>query len=821
MLKIRPSKKSCVRLFVLAVLFAAGYVPTTAQTPDVSSLPRLQFADLGYIGGFRLPQAAQNGDDFSFAGRAMAFNPARNSLFISSRIGNIAEVSIPTPANSSDVNAMPFASYLQGFRDMTEGHFTEIAADGAALSGLLVQGDRLYGTGSVYYDATNSQVLSHFSHSTNLSQSSFSGMSQVWETGHAGYVAGYLASVPSEWQSTLGGPAMTGQCCIPIVQRTSLGPAAFSFNPSSIAPQTVVPANPLLYYPYEHPTLGQWESSNSTYGAATAMGGAVIVAGTRTALFIGRNGTGPFCYGQGTSIQSLSGTMGPDGEKYCYDPVVGDKGQHAYPYRYQIWAYDLADFAAVKAGTKAAWDVVPYGVWPFDLPTPETSSIRIGGVSYDAQNQILYLLQLWADRDGYAYRPIVHALKMNVPASSSTPSRATAVTLTPNAAAPQTAGTTIGWTAQASGGNSQYEYKWFVYTNGAWSVARTWSSSPNFDWQPVAADADARVGVWVRSAGSTADALEVSAEYAFPITASPSTAPVGAVSLTANMAAPQSPLTTIRWTATTATTGAYSYKWFVFDGAAWAAMTGWTTTNVYDWTPSSGNANYRVGVWVKRSSNTADTYETSAEAPFAISDISASAKPVVILTSTLASPQATGTTIRWNAGPLGLGTAPLYKWFVNDGNSWQVVGSGWTTSNTFDWKPTNANANYRVGVWVKHNTNTADALEASAEKPFVITAPVAATPVSSVTLTANITPTTVGVPVTFTATPNGGKAPYEYKWYVYDTKWNVVVSWTTSNTFVWTPTAKNADYRIGVWVRSGGSTADQLEASAEYAAPIR
>ena len=77
---------------------------------------------------------------------------------------------------------------------------------------------------------------------------------------------------------------------------------------------------------------------------------------------------------------------------YCYDPTNAAKGTHGYPYRYQIWAYDLADFAAVKAGAKQPWDVVPYGVWPFELPTPE-QTVRIGGVAYDAQRQLLYVSQ--------------------------------------------------------------------------------------------------------------------------------------------------------------------------------------------------------------------------------------------------------------------------------------------------------------------------------------------------------------------------------------------------------------------------------------------
>ena len=157
--------------------------------------------------------------------------------------------------------------------------------------------------------------------------------------------------------------------------------------------QATVAASPLLYYTAEHPTLGHWDGANPTYGATIQMGGLAIIDGTRTALYVGRNGTGPNCYGNGTSNQSLNGTYGPDGAKWCYDPTTSDKGSHAYPYRYQVWAYDLNDFAAVKEGRKQPWEVVPYGVWPFDLPTPEPS-VKLGGVGYDAARQILYISQL-------------------------------------------------------------------------------------------------------------------------------------------------------------------------------------------------------------------------------------------------------------------------------------------------------------------------------------------------------------------------------------------------------------------------------------------
>ena len=228
-----------------------------------SSLPLLAESSLQYIGGFRLPAGELSGEHFSFGGGSVAFNPAGPSLFVSSYRGAVAEVSIPTPVNSADVNDMPFASYLQAFADLTEGHLVDVAIDGAGLSGLMVYGDRLYGTASIYYDANNTQRLSHFSHSLQLNRRSFSGWSSVWQSDRSGFVSGVMAVVPEEWRAALGGPAVTGQCCIPIVSRTSNGPAAFAFDPTSIG-QPRVSATPLLYYTLEHSTLGPWEGSNAT-----------------------------------------------------------------------------------------------------------------------------------------------------------------------------------------------------------------------------------------------------------------------------------------------------------------------------------------------------------------------------------------------------------------------------------------------------------------------------------------------------------------------------------------------------------------------------
>ncbi len=739
--------KRSVRSMTLAGLIGAlGMISSmtatiTAQSGDPATLPLLTPAALNYLGGFRLPAETVNGDSFSIGGRAMTFHPAGNSLFIGSRDGRVAEVSIPIAVNSTNVNDLPFASFRQPFADPTDGHLSQVSPDGVAISGLMVDGDRLYGTASIYYDANNTQRLTHYSRSLQLNQASFSGWSQVGETGQAGFVAGALALVPAEWQSLLGGNAITGQCCIPIAWRTSWGPAAFAFDLHQIG-QPAVAASPRLFYTGEHATLGPWDGANPTYGATIQISGLAIVAGTRTALYIGRNGLGPNCYGNGTSIQSLNGTTGPDGATWCYDPTTGDKGSHAYPYRYQIWAYDLNDFVAVKEGRKQPWEVVPYGVWPFDLPTPEPS-VKLGGIGYDALRQILYISQLGADQDGYSYRPIIHAIHLDVPAASAgavppvavapvpAPSPVNNATIVANKVSPQLPGTTVRFTAAASAGTAPYQFKWWIYEDG-WKPLGSWTNSSTMDWTSSSANPGGRVTVWVRSAGNTVDQAETSA--AMDLVFGGGTAPVA----------------------------------------------------------------------------TAPSVRTSA----------------VTIAADKASPQTTGTSVTFSAAPIG-GAGHQYKWWIYE-DGWKPVGS-WTTSSTFTWTPTAANAGGRVTVWVRSGGNTADEAEAAAAMDMVIAGAAVATPppapptttapaarIHSMTISASkVAPQPAGSTTVFTALPTGGTAPYQYKWWVYNgDAWIPMSTWTTSNTFAWTSAVGNAGGRVTVWARSAGNPNDEAEATA-------
>lgn len=829
----------CALACALATTMVVGTygTKTTAQSGP-SSLPLLNQNGLSYLGGFRLPSAAINGLDFTYGGTPIAFNPAGNSLFVGDVAGNIAEISIPTPVDSSDPKAMPAASYLQqAFVDPTEGHMSAMSTSTVTLYGLLVHRNRLIGAASIYYDANYSQRVSHFSRSLSLTQPSFSGWSSVWDATRSGMVSGWMAAVPPEWQSALGGPAITGQGAIPIISRTSYGPAAFSFDPAQVG-QPAVPATPLLYYDSLHPNLGRWEDSNPTYGMATRIGGVAIIAGTRTALFVGSNGTGPACYGYGTSDSSLVGKphSASDPTLWCYDPDDSNKGTHSYPYRYQVWAYDLNDFVAVKNGAKQPWDVKPYGVWPMNFPT-SASKLIIGGVGYDPQNQILYVSQRDANRGNFSASPIIHAFKMSATPGSAPPASnlVNAVTMTADKTAPRAPGTAVTFTAQATGGTAPYQYKWVTSDGVTSTVAANWTASNKYTWTPTVPNSNYRVGVWVRSAGNTADAAEAITAMAFPI----NTGTASSVTLTANRNAPQAPMTAITWTAVpTGGVAPHEYKFMVSDGTTSRVAAAWSTMNSFTWTPSTANANYRVTVWVRSAGNTQDAKEAEASAAFAIQ---ANAPPAtstpapnaprpnegggsnaavsrITLRPHRPAPQTVGSTVIWTTEVTGGSGPMLYKFLVSNGSTWTTA-ANWQPNGNFVWTPSTANANYRVAVWVKRASSDDDRADASAEQAYAITAaaPTPASRVSQVTLTTDKkSPVAASTTVVATAQAVGGIGPYQYQWWIHDgTRWNRVTDFTASNTYSWRPTAANAAYQIGVWVRSAGSTDDRGEATTQ------
>lgn len=336
---------------------------------------------LTHLGTFKIPDGTFGGPaymGFHYGGTALSHNIARNSLFM---VGHnqaqlVAEVSIP----GFDETAM----VLQNFHDPTEGLRNTVNPGDPNFK--VIGGTLALGTGlisSVYsnYDGLGTQRVSHFLRSIDFSVPGMQGPIQVGPMG-AGFYSGYMGKIPKPWRSRLGGPCLTGNACIAVIARSSLGPCAHAFNAADLSPAG---AQPLVYYTEQHATLGGWHGASQWYGGSDTMRGVCIWDDSM--LFFGRHGD-TFSYGSGTDDPDLHGTLvGPSepGVMWCYDPGNHSKGVHGYPYRATCWAYALSDLADVHAGLKKPWEILPYAAWTLPI------GHEVGGAAIDPATGRIYV----------------------------------------------------------------------------------------------------------------------------------------------------------------------------------------------------------------------------------------------------------------------------------------------------------------------------------------------------------------------------------------------------------------------------------------------
>jgi hypothetical protein len=69
----------------------------------------------------------------------------------------------------------------------------------------------------------------------------------------------------------------------------------------------------------------------------------------------------------------------------------------------------------------------------------------------------------------------------------------------------QLPGTPVTFTASAAGGTAPYQFKWWLWDGATWTVLEEWSTGNTFAWTPSTPNPNYAIGVWVRSAGNTAD----------------------------------------------------------------------------------------------------------------------------------------------------------------------------------------------------------------------------------------------------------------------------------------------------------------------------
>jgi hypothetical protein len=427
----------------------------------------LQPSDLTYLGAFRLPQGASGNDPngFSYSAGFTAGNVYYDSqrgnaptLFISGYLSagyvsstpSLAQVSIPELADPAQVGAagLQTATLFQPFADPSGGH-NPLSGNGFCS---YVAVEALLGFCAVAYDSNGSQPAAAFVNgSYDLANSDAAGPYRVGSS-YQTLFGSYATLVPPEWQAALGSKVVAGNGPWSVISVNSAGPGIQAVDANALlarpAAGTTISSTPLADYPIDHQQLGAWNSNlagqmingiavptitvsdpQNRSGLPVGGGGptwtipyndstmrilgAAFPDGTRSVLFFGKKGLGPYCYGQGTNDAALQGTTVPNtgGEVvYCYDPSdPTTKGDHAYPYSYFVWAYDVNDYIAVVQGTRDPWMVFPYSGWTFTLFGAGDMFSGLGGAAWDATTRRLYLAAQCTDTN---CQPLIHAYQV-------------------------------------------------------------------------------------------------------------------------------------------------------------------------------------------------------------------------------------------------------------------------------------------------------------------------------------------------------------------------------------------------------------------------
>ncbi len=252
------------------MLLAGG----TLVAQDPRTLPRLQAADVVKVGTFRLPLEVGLPNALAIDGTTRYVgcylrnpNPQRDS------IAGVAKLLLPELGEEATL-----VEPCQPLPNRNHLHRSSVY-ENVIPGGILPWLGRLVVSGSDYYDGSGGQWKSHWA-GANLSTlagpftvsvpdlpkfSDGQPPTVFWD--RSAFVSGFMGVIPSAWRGLLGGPALTGNCCLPIISRISYGPSVSVFDPAGVGVVDPVPSKMLVGYPIEHRTLGGGRQGSVGAGA--------------------------------------------------------------------------------------------------------------------------------------------------------------------------------------------------------------------------------------------------------------------------------------------------------------------------------------------------------------------------------------------------------------------------------------------------------------------------------------------------------------------------------------------------------------------------
>src|SRR5919109_2435333 len=381
----------------------------------------------------------------------------------------------------------------------------------------------------------------------------------------------------------------------------------------------------------------------------------------------------------------------------------------------------------------------------------------------------------------------------------------TAVTETVSPASPQAPGTSVTFTATATGCTSpSYEF-WLQPPGGSWAVVQAYSTTNSWTWTTTGlATGTYNQSVRARDATSTA-AYDTNLAATYVLSAAP---PCTGVTETSSPVSPQQPGTTVTFTASASGCPNPRYEfWLQAPGGSWAIVQAYSSSNSWAWnTTGLAPGTYTESVHVRDATSSA-SYDAYLSPPATYILSAGAACTSVTETASPASPQNLGASVKFTATATGCPNPAYEFWLQPPGGAWAVQ-QNYSATNTWTWKTTGlALGTYSVSVHARDASSTAAYDTYSPAQSYVLTAGPACTSVSQTASPAS--PQPPGTAVTFTATAAGCPSPtYEFWLLAPGGSWTVMQAWSSSNKWTWnTSGLASGTYQLNTYVRQSGSTA--------------